>query len=193
MMGTSRAGDAGGRHVPAGGTPCWWARARATAYDLVPIWSWFAGLGVVFGLLRLCRVDAFTPLFTRRASADVMVFAVTVLPVGVLFSAAEAGRSSASWGKRRVGLVVTDLAGGPPTWGRAVRRNAVKFAAWQCAHFGLLRVTGAVSHRRAHLLGSALLWGSYVLAAADVVPALRRSDARALHDLAAGTRAGARC
>jgi uncharacterized RDD family membrane protein YckC len=184
MATTSRRGSLDDQHQP----PPWRARLRASVYDLVPIWSCLAGTGALSGLLRLAPIDVFGRLFACRATADATNFALTVLPAGMLFSASEAGRSSASWGKQRVGLAVIDLAGNTPTLGRAVGRNAVKFAAWQCAHLGLLRVTGVVSHRHSYALGSGLLWGAYLVSAADIVPALRRSDARALHDLATGTR-----
>lgn len=164
-------------------------RLRASLYDLVPIWGWLGGVAAVSGLLTLCRANPFPRLFTNPAAADVTNFALTILPVGILMSNAEASDSAASWGKRRVGLrVVGDPAAGkPPSIGQAALRNAIKFSAWQVAHLGVLRVTGTIPHRHAHAIGSTLLWSAYLVTAADVAPALLRTDSRALHDLAAGT------
>jgi uncharacterized RDD family membrane protein YckC len=156
-------------------------------YDLVPIWGWLAGVGAFGGVLRLCRIDVVGRLFACRSTADATNFALTVLPVGTILSLGDSGPQSASWGKRRTGLAVRTVAGGTPTFGQAARRNAVKLAGWQTAHLGLLRVTGGVSHRNAHAIGSALLWGAYLVCAVDAAPAVARRDGRALHDLAAGT------
>jgi uncharacterized RDD family membrane protein YckC len=164
---------------------------RASVYDLVPIGGCLAAVGALSAGLRLCRLDVFGRLFTQRATADATNFAVTVFPVGIMLSTAESGGSAASWGKRRGGLRVVDASGRGPGLARALLRNTVKLAAWQCAHLGLLRVTGAVEHRHAYRVGSVLLWGSYLISAVDLVPALARSDGRALHDLAAGTRVAA--
>lgn len=163
-------------------------RLRASLYDLVPIWGWLGGVACAGGLLTRRGANPLPRLFANQATADLTNFALTVLPVGILMSNAEGGASAASWGKRRAGLRVVGPDGRPPGLARAALRNAIKFSAWQVAHLGLLRVTGTVRHRHARTVGSTLLWGSYLVTAADVAPALLRTDARALHDLAAGTR-----
>ena len=190
MRNGSRDGADGGQDMDVAPLRC---RLRASLWDLVPIWGWLGGVGAVGGLLSLCRINPFPRLFADPATADLTNFALTVLPAGVLLSGAEAGGSAASWGKRRTGLRVVDQAGEPPGIGRAALRNAIKLAGWQAAHLGLLRVTGPAGRRpRTRAIGSALLWGAYVVTAADLAPAVLRADGRALHDLAAGTRVVAR-
>lgn len=163
-------------------------RVRASLYDLLPIWGWLGGVAVVSGLLTVLRINPFPRLFAKPATADLTNFALTILPVGLLLSKAEASDAAASWGKRRAGLRVVNAGGEPPSIGQAALRNAVKFSAWQAAHLGLLRVTGTIPYRHARVFGATLLWSTYLVAAADVAPALVRTDSRALHDLAANTR-----
>lgn len=163
-------------------------RLRASLYDLVPIWGWLGGVASAGGLLTRCGANPLPRLFANPATADLTNFALTVLPVGMLMSSAEAGASAASWGKRRAGLRVVGPEGEPPGLARAALRNAIKFSAWQVAHLGILRATGTVRHRHARAAGSTLLWSSYLITAVDVAPVLLRTDSRALHDLAAGTR-----
>lgn len=77
-----------------------------------------------------------------RITMEVIAFSTTVLPSILYFSLQEGGSRQATWGKRRAGLRLRWVAGGPVSYPRAFVRNALKFAPWQIAHSSMLHIPG---------------------------------------------------
>jgi uncharacterized RDD family membrane protein YckC len=153
-------------------------RLLAMGADLVVITLW-AALAAVAGLgARAAGVDFGSPI-----TADAFAFVVLVAPVVVTFAWQEASVRQATWGKRRLGLHVTDRAGRRTSLGRSLARSAVKFGPWQVAHtavFGLVAGSTSLALMVLAVASQAIVLGSLVGLAAD-------HRHRALHDLIAGT------
>jgi len=127
-------------------------------------------------------------LLTQPVALDLLAFATTVLPVWLYFSLFESGPLGATPGKRRVGLRVEALSGGPATRPQALIRNGLKLLPWQLAHLGIVRLVpgGTVDPTQAQLATGALIvcWtlvGGYVLGLTD------RFGGRTVYDRVAGT------
>lgn len=162
-------------------------RSVASAWDFAVIVAWFAGLtgaGVVVRLLEP-EVGATLPA-DELPLVDLVVFAITVVPVGIYLTVTEAGPRQASWGKQRAGLrVVSGADGDPPGPLRVITRTAVKLLPWQLAHLAVARFIVGVDPSPAVWTAYAL---SLLLPAASIGMAWRDPQARALHDRLAGTR-----
>lgn len=63
-------------------------------------------------------------------SRDAVAFMTIVLPVILYFALQEGSARQGTWGKRRLGLRVTALDGGPLPMPRALVRAFVKFLPW---------------------------------------------------------------
>jgi uncharacterized RDD family membrane protein YckC len=166
----------------ASGGARWWA----SGWDYLVILGWLAVLTVAGLGVRTLMPPAPASQIAAPA-ADVVVFALTVLPVWVYLTATEAGRSNASWGKRRTGLRVTGADGGRSSPGRVALRNAVKLLPWQLAHLAVARILlDPTATATAFVVVTYAL--SLVLPVVSVVMAWRDPWRRALHDRVAGTR-----
>lgn len=140
-----------------------------------------AGVGsfLTFGSLA-SRAEA---LFASPVVADLVIFALTVLPVSLYFAWQESSRGG-TWGKRRLGLRVERADGAGLSSGRALVRAACKFAPWQIAHLGVARLI-RLPEPPAWALGSAVL--ALVLVAGYVALLYASPSRRTVHDLVAGT------
>lgn len=144
-------------------------------------------LGVAAAIVPLgLAVNAVTDLGQSRTYA----YAVSVVPPAiatVIAARAESGPRRATWGKRRVGLQVEDVAGGGQiTLGRALARNALKILVpWQAGHVTTIAAVwgGFEEGDRIAYAATVLVYG---LMAAEAVTCLRGSG-RGPHDLAAGS------
>ncbi|SDL93424.1 RDD family protein [Nonomuraea maritima] len=154
-------------------------RLVAAGWDYLLIAAWLAALAAVFVPLYLAglyRPGALNP--------DVLIAAVSVLPVLAYLTLCEAGPRQATWGKRRAGLVVVTTGGKRPGAARIVLRNAVKLLPWQCAHMAVTRLTADDTSAS----GMALLVATYALAGTYVVLLLTRRDRATPYDLLTATR-----
>ncbi len=73
---------------------------------------------------------------------DAIAFGLTVLPAILYFALQHASPTGASWGKRRLGLRVVDLAGRRISLAQALLRAFLKFLPWHLAHLSLNRIPG---------------------------------------------------
>lgn len=162
-------------------------RSVASAWDFAVIVAWFAGLTGAGVVVRLLVPEAGTTLPAGVLPlVDLVVFAITVAPVGTYLTVTEAGPRQASWGKRWAGLrVVSGADGDRPGPLRVVARTAVKLLPWQLAHLAVARFIVGVD-------SSPAVWTAYALSlllpAASIGMAWRDPQGRALHDRLAGTR-----
>ncbi|MFG1960369.1 RDD family protein [Nonomuraea sp. NPDC049028] len=157
-------------------------RLVAAGWDYLAIVGWLALLAVVFVPPRLAGVRPFDGPGT--VGGDLLITALTVLPVGAYLIIGEAGRHQATWGKRRAGLAVVTTRGARPGAARIVMRNAVKVLPWQCGHMAVSRLAGG--HQT--IVAMPLLVATYALAGVSIALLLVRRDRAALHDVVVATR-----
>ncbi|MEV4392955.1 RDD family protein [Nonomuraea sp. NPDC049607] len=157
-------------------------RLVAAGWDYLVIVAWLVLLAVVFVPLRLAGAAVFDGLGV--VGTDVLITALSVLPVLTYLTLGEAGRRQATWGKRRAGLVVVLAGGGRPGAARIVARGLVKLLPWQCAHMAVSRL----ARDQESAVAMPLLVAAYALAGATIVLVLARRDRAALHDLVTATR-----
>jgi len=81
-------------------------------------------------------------LFATPTRRDLIAFLTLILPVTLYFTYCESSHHQATWGKRKVGVFVTDRHGGRLSRSRAFARSALKFAPWQVAHTSLFHIPG---------------------------------------------------
>lgn len=75
------------------------------------------------------------PRFTEEKSQWIALL-TTVLPITIYFTIKEAGKSFASFGKKKTGLKV--IYSGNPIMGSIIR-NILKFLPWQLGHMSVIR------------------------------------------------------
>jgi uncharacterized RDD family membrane protein YckC len=91
-----------------------------------------------------------------------------------------------SIGKRLLGLRTVTPNGGPPSWGRAIVRTAVKLAPWELVHLAFFGLSA--SFAEFSMLQIVLAGLAYALMAAYVIIPLFSGGRRGVQDLLAGTR-----
>ena len=120
---------------------------------------------------------------------DLLAFTTLVLPVILYFALSEASRSQATWGKRRMGLVVVSTGGQRLRAGRSLMRSALKLLPWQIAHTSLFHIPGWPTAVETIPFPAALgLWISALLASGAFASIFIAADRRTLYDRLAGTR-----
>ena len=115
--------------------------------------------------------------------------AVSAIPpvlATLLAAGQEAGRSQATWGKRRCRLTVADRDGAPVAFGRTLLRNTVKIAIpWQLGHVVAIgAASGGFGKRDIFTLAATLV--TYPLLGLMIGSVMTRSGS-AVHDRLAGT------
>lgn len=154
-------------------------RFLAMGMDLLMIAGWAALAGLVAVVLHLTHAVP-----TAASGQDALAFLTLVLPVVLTFVRQEAGPSHATWGKHRLGMIVTDAAGRRPSTTQIVARNLVKFAPWQAAHTTVFHL----------LAGSTASWllvtsiGAQLFVLLSALALVVDPQHRSLHDRLAGTR-----
>ena len=118
-------------------------RGLAFALDYLLIAAYAAILAAAtFAAAASPLRSTLTVLLATPASRDAVAFVTIVLPVILYFALQEGSARQGTWGKRRLGLRVTALDGGPLPVGRALVRSAIKFLPWQLAHTCLFHIPG---------------------------------------------------
>lgn len=110
-----------------------WKRVGAFALDYLVILLYLGILGLV-GLLMNSFGGAFAWLFAERVRAQLSGFLLVTLPVTLYFALGESSPQKATWGKRRLGLQVTDKDGERLSVWRSLARTTLKFIPWEIAH-----------------------------------------------------------
>ena len=120
---------------------------------------------------------------------DVLAFATLVLPVALYFTLCEASRQQATWGKRRMGLVVMTERGERLSVARSALRSAAKFLPWQVAHTALFHIPGwPAAVETVPPLAVIGLGLSSTVAVVYLVSLVASRSRRTPYDLLAGTR-----
>ena len=124
-------------------TPTVGRRLAAFGLDYLVVLAYLVVLGCIsWALMRSASGEAWLEFTSRPSRMELVVFLVTVLPVGAYFALMESSPRGATLGKRRMRLRVVRLGGGRLSLGRAVLRSAVKLLPWQIAHTSLIHIPG---------------------------------------------------
>jgi len=154
-------------------------RVSAFVIDLSIVAVWAAIAGLVALALGWIGVR-----FETAASRDALAFVTLILPVTLTFAYQEAGPRQATFGKRRMGLVVVDRRGNSLAPGRSLARSALKLLPWQLGHSAVFRLV-ADADSVAWLIVSLVAQAIVMVSLSKVVLG---AHGRALHDVVAGTR-----
>jgi uncharacterized RDD family membrane protein YckC len=73
-------------------------------------------------------------LFLERIRAQVTGFLLVTLPISLYFALSKSSGRQATWGKRKLGLRVTNENGERISLGRSLARTASKFVPWELSH-----------------------------------------------------------
>jgi uncharacterized RDD family membrane protein YckC len=110
-----------------------WQRAGAFALDYIIILFYLVGI-TLLSLLVNSLFSVSEWLFADRVRAQLTGFLLLTLPVTLYFAVGEASGQQATWGKKRMGLRVTDIHGEPISFWRSLLRTALKFIPWELSH-----------------------------------------------------------
>ncbi len=160
------------------------SRAAAFAFDYLPIAGYLVVLLVLGAAVGWAFPDAMARAFGQSARAQAIGFALVTLPVGLYFALSEASAWRATWGKRRLGLVVVGPGGARLGVGRSLARTGAKFVPWELAHAAVWGIALAGGEPTlAHQVLLALTW---LLVGANAVGI--GVGRRAVYDVLVGTR-----
>jgi uncharacterized RDD family membrane protein YckC len=171
--------------------PAFLRRVAALLIDYALILGWMAVVAAGSAIVALVTGGYANWLAWGTGAAQLLGFAVLVLPVGVYLFLSESSARQATLGKRALGMRVVGLRGGRPGRLRVLVRTVVKLLPWEVAHFFVWHTVDVASRGgdvvfppwlTAGLIVADLLPVAYVLVVA------LHPQRRGPHDLAAGTR-----
>jgi uncharacterized RDD family membrane protein YckC len=166
-----------------------WQRTLAFLLDYLLIAAYLAllalvGLGLGFGRLR----NVFAALFADPNRSEASAFVRLVAPVILYFALSEHSAWQPTWGKRRLGLIVTTTTGARLSLTRSLVRSLIKFAPWELTHASLWRIPGwpldPATPSPLITAGLILVW---VLVAVYLATMLASRRRQALYDWIAGS------
>ena len=132
--------------------------------------------------------QAFQGLFANPNSSELSAFLLLVLPVILYFALFESSSWQATWGKRKLGLRVTDTHGERLSVARSLVRSLIKFLPWELTHACLWRIPGWPLNPQTPspiiTAGLILVW---VIAGAYVISLLVSKKHQTLYDMIAGS------
>lgn len=162
-----------------------WIRSAAFGFDYVPIAAYLATLVAVGALAGRSSPSLVNALFGGPFSGEAIGFLLITLPVGLYFALSEASPRRATWGKRRIGLQVTDLEGGRISVARSLVRTGLKFVPWELAHACIWQISFAGDQSSPlYVLGFAAVW---LAVGANLLSGLLSPARQTLYDRLAGT------
>ncbi|CAG7640882.1 RDD family protein [Paenibacillus allorhizosphaerae] len=126
------------------------------------------------------------PLFTTNPLlAEITGFLFITLPVYLYFALCEGSKSHATWGKRKMGVVVTGIHGQSIGLGSSLLRSALKFVPWELAHFTIWHIV--IPSEYPDSLIYSLLATVYGLAIIYLISPLWSKNKQTVYDFIAGT------
>ena len=153
--------------------------------DYLLIAGWLVLVVGAGALLRLAAPSVAAALFSNALIGEASGFLVLTLPVSAYFAVTEAASPGASWGKKRLGLRVTKVAGQDLHLGRSSFRTALKFLPWELTHAIIWRFANPGSAPEQLLNGGLVV--VWALIAANLASALLDDRRRTLYDRVSGT------
>src|SRR5687767_6167950 len=157
-----------------------WQRVKAFALDYIIILFYLAALTSFFLLINsLPGVTEW--LFSDRIRAQLTGFFLITLPVALYFAFGESSVQRATWGKKRMGLVVTDLHGARLNFWRSLARTFLKFIPWELSHTFIWQINFSPQANSAWINYSFIL--VYVLIGINFASLLMTKKHQTLYDL----------
>ncbi len=165
-------------------------RTLAFLLDYIFIAAYIGVLIVVSILLGFGPLkEVFLKLFSVPNSSEITAFVLLVLPVILYFALFECSPWQATWGKRKMGLIVTDTSGKRLGLARSLLRSLLKFVPWELTHACLWRIPGWPLATKAAPpiieVGLVMVW---VIVGVYVLSLLISKTHQTLYDVLAGTR-----
>ena len=161
-----------------------WQRVKAFALDYIIILFYLAALTSLFLLIN--QLAGITELlFSDRIRAQLTGFFLITLPVALYFAVGESSVQRATWGKKRMGLVVTDPNGGRLTFWISLARTFLKFIPWELSHTLIWQINFSPQTNSALINYSFIL--VYVLIGLNIASLLMTKKHQTLYDLLAKT------
>ena len=161
-----------------------WQRVKAFALDYIIILFYLAALTLFFLLINsLSGVTEW--LFSDRIRAQLTGFFLITLPVSLYFALGESSNKQATWGKKRVGLMVTDSNGARISFWRSLTRTFLKFIPWELSHTIIWQINFS-SHAKSALINYSFIL-VYMLIGLNIARLLTTKKRQTLYDLLAKT------
>ena len=159
-------------------------RTRLIAF----LWDYVIILGylfLLFGVSFLVK-PLLIPLFRASPlSGEITGFLLITLPVYLYFALSEGSKSHATWGKRKMGIVVTDVIGQLIELGNSLFRSAIKFIPWELAHFTIWHIV--IPTEYPDYLIYSLFITVYGLVFIYLISPLMNKNRQTIYDFIAGT------
>lgn len=151
-------------------------------------WDYLIILGyllVLFGVSFFAQ-PLLIPLFRASAlSAEITGFLLITLPVYLYFAISEGSKLHATWGKRKMGIVVVGVQGQSIGLGHSLFRSALKFIPWELAHFTVWHIV--LPSEYPDYLIYLLLITVYGLVFIYLISPLKSKNKQTVYDFIAGT------
>lgn len=162
-----------------------WPRILAFGFDYLLISLYIVGV-----MLASVTINAISPavlpwFFGNPISGQITGFVLITLPVSLYFAIFEASSWQGTWGKHRLHLQVTTVAGKRLSLIRALIRTGLKFVPWELAHTCIWEVRVAGQEDSPLILAGFLIVWCLVGANALGIGITRTHQA--LYDWLAGT------
>ncbi|ACT03896.1 RDD family protein [Paenibacillus sp. JDR-2] len=157
-------------------------RIIAFLWDYVIIAGYITLLIGLSFLIRPLMIPLFT---TNPILAEFTGFLFITLPVYLYFSICEGSKSHATWGKRKMGIVVTGINGQSIGLGSSLFRSALKFVPWELAHFTVWHM--AIPSKYSDSFFYSLLGTVYGLVLIYLISPLWSKNNQTLYDFITGT------
>jgi uncharacterized RDD family membrane protein YckC len=138
-------------------------------------------IGVSF-LIRPLLIPLFT---TNPLLAEINGFLFITLPVYLYFAICEGSKWHATWGKRKMGVVVSGINGHSIRLGSSLFRSALKFVPWELSHFTIWHMV--IPSKYPNSLIYSLLATVYGLVLIYLISPLWSKNKQTLYDFIAGT------
>jgi len=161
-----------------------WPRVKAFALDYIIILCYLAALTLFFLLIN--SLSGITEwLFSDRIRAQLTGFFLITLPVSLYFALSESSNQQATWGKKRMGLVVTDTTRARISLWRSLARTFLKFIPWELSHILIWQINFAPQSNSALINYGFIL--VYLLIGLNIASLLMTKKHQTLYDLLAKT------
>lgn len=157
-------------------------RIIAFLWDYVIISGYIILLIGVSFLIRPLLIPLFT---TNPLLAETTGFLFITLPVYLYFAVCEGSKSHATWGKRKMRVVVTGVHGQSIGLRTSLFRSALKFLPWELAHFTIWHMVIPAEYPESLIYS--LLATVYGLVLIYLISPLWSKNKQTVYDIISGT------
>jgi uncharacterized RDD family membrane protein YckC len=166
-----------------------WQRIKGFLLDYLIIMAYIVLLAIISVGLGLGPLrSVIRAMFADPNISELSAFLLLVAPVILYFALFESSSWQASWGKRKIGLYVTDTHGARLGFLRSLVRSLLKFVPWELTHACLWRIPGwplaPATPSPVIMAGLVLVW---ILVAVYLASIFMSKKHQSLYDRIAGT------